>query len=128
MLLLAPLAHARLADSGWPPWGYAAQTEEPPSAIASPGAASPARVSFDMLMLVYKRVVSPVAGKHCPMYPSCSSYAVDAVREHGTVVGLLMAFDRLHRCGHDLRFYELVYVEGRLLRYDPVSNGVLSAP
>jgi len=34
-------------------------------------------------------------------------------------VGLLATFDRLHRCGHDLHFYQLVLLDGRWLRYDP---------
>jgi len=104
----------------WPPWDYSGTAEEEVGALPVPSAVSPARMGFTGLMSIYKRFISPVSGKHCPMYPSCSTYGRDAVAERGVFIGLFMAFDRLHRCGHDLRFYVVVFSEGIQLRYDPV--------
>jgi putative component of membrane protein insertase Oxa1/YidC/SpoIIIJ protein YidD len=37
----------------------------------------------------------------CPMYPGCSSYALEAIEKHGTLIGWVMTCDRLMRCGRD---------------------------
>jgi putative membrane protein insertion efficiency factor len=46
----------------------------------------------------YRRWVSPALPARCKYYPSCSGYAVDAVRELGVVRGLIVAAWRLARC------------------------------
>ncbi len=50
------------------------------------------------LVRLYQRLVSPLLGPRCKYYPSCSQYAVDALREHGFVRGLTLAAWRLLRC------------------------------
>ena len=47
---------------------------------------------------VYQYTLSPLLGPRCRYYPSCSNYAVDALREHGAVRGLGLAAWRLLRC------------------------------
>lgn len=47
---------------------------------------------------VYQRVVSPLLGPSCRFYPSCSSYAVTALRIHGPFVGLYLSVARVLRC------------------------------
>ena len=46
----------------------------------------------------YQYLISPLLGNHCRFYPSCSSYALDALKEHGTLRGLSLAVRRLTRC------------------------------
>ena len=46
----------------------------------------------------YQRVVSPLIGPRCKYYPSCSEYAVQAVRRYGILRGLVLAAWRLLRC------------------------------
>jgi putative membrane protein insertion efficiency factor len=46
----------------------------------------------------YRAVVSPWYGQVCRYYPSCSQYALDAVRAHGAVKGSWLAIRRLGRC------------------------------
>lgn len=46
----------------------------------------------------YQRVVSPMFPARCRFYPSCSHYAVDALRERGAGIGLVLAAYRLLRC------------------------------
>jgi putative membrane protein insertion efficiency factor len=46
----------------------------------------------------YRRVVSPFLGQRCRFAPSCSAYAVDAIRMHGTIRGLWLAACRIARC------------------------------
>jgi len=47
---------------------------------------------------VYQYTISPLLGPRCRYYPSCSNYAVEALREHGAVRGLGLATWRLLRC------------------------------
>jgi hypothetical protein len=42
--------------------------------------------------------VSPLFGPRCKYYPSCSSYAIEAVRVHGALRGTCMAVWRVLRC------------------------------
>jgi uncharacterized protein len=47
---------------------------------------------------LYQRAVSPLMGRHCKYHPTCSAYAVEAVREFGVARGLVLAGWRLLRC------------------------------
>ncbi|WP_413451698.1 membrane protein insertion efficiency factor YidD [Georgenia phoenicis] len=51
-----------------------------------------------LLVRGYQLVVSPWFGPSCRYYPSCSAYAVTALRRHGAVRGLVLAGWRLLRC------------------------------
>jgi putative membrane protein insertion efficiency factor len=46
----------------------------------------------------YQRWVSPALAPRCRYYPTCSAYAVQAIRELGPVRGLILAGWRLLRC------------------------------
>ena len=49
----------------------------------------------------------------CPMHPNCSAYSLSAIKKHGALIGWLMAFDRLIRCGMDeTRLSPEVMVDG----------------
>ncbi len=47
---------------------------------------------------VYQRAISPALPQRCKYHPSCSQYAVDAVRGFGILRGLVLAGWRLLRC------------------------------
>jgi putative membrane protein insertion efficiency factor len=47
---------------------------------------------------LYRLLISPLLGPHCRFYPSCSSYALQALRAHGPFRGLLLTLSRLMRC------------------------------
>jgi putative membrane protein insertion efficiency factor len=51
-----------------------------------------------MLVRVYQVVISPLLGPRCRFYPSCSSYALQALRVHGPLRGVALAGWRLLRC------------------------------
>jgi uncharacterized protein len=63
-------------------------------------AALSAAIAFVVLLpvRVYRRLISPALPARCKYYPSCSSYAVEAVRELGPLRGLVLAGWRLARC------------------------------
>lgn len=46
----------------------------------------------------YQCVVSPLLGRHCRFEPSCSQYAIDALRIHGPIRGSGYAVWRILRC------------------------------
>ncbi|MDR3359461.1 MAG: membrane protein insertion efficiency factor YidD [Bifidobacteriaceae bacterium] len=50
------------------------------------------------LIVAYQRLVSPLTAQRCRFYPSCSSYALVAVRRHGLVKGGALSLARLVRC------------------------------
>lgn len=47
---------------------------------------------------LYQRLISPALPRRCRYHPTCSAYAVDAVREFGLLRGLVLAGWRLLRC------------------------------
>jgi putative membrane protein insertion efficiency factor len=47
---------------------------------------------------IYQRVISPFLPRRCKYYPSCSEYAVQALRSYGILRGLVLAGWRLLRC------------------------------
>lgn len=47
---------------------------------------------------LYRRLISPALPPRCRFYPSCSAYAVQAVRELGVVRGFVVAGWRVLRC------------------------------
>ena len=47
---------------------------------------------------VYQRVISPAIPRRCKYEPTCSRYAVDAIREYGILRGLVLGVWRLLRC------------------------------
>ena len=46
----------------------------------------------------YQLFISPLFGPRCRFYPSCSAYAVIALRTHGPLRGSWLAVWRLLRC------------------------------
>jgi hypothetical protein len=50
------------------------------------------------LIRCYQLALSPLLPPACRFYPSCSNYALDAVREHGALRGGWLALRRLARC------------------------------
>lgn len=53
---------------------------------------------------LYRRVISPAKTAffgplaHCRFSPSCSAYALEAVRVHGVLGGMWLALKRIGRC------------------------------
>jgi putative membrane protein insertion efficiency factor len=49
-------------------------------------------------IMAYQRLISPALPRRCRYEPTCSSYAVQALREYGILRGLVLATWRLLRC------------------------------
>ena len=50
------------------------------------------------LIRFYQKHISPLLPPMCRYYPTCSNYAVEAIRVHGAFKGTLLAVLRLMRC------------------------------
>lgn len=59
------------------------------------------------ILKLYRYALSPLLGSNCRFHPSCSAYAIEALRKHGLLAGLKLTIWRLLRCnpwcagGHD---------------------------
>jgi len=53
-----------------------------------------------LLFLVrsYKAVLSPLLGRHCRYYPTCSEYMAQAIEKYGPARGVWIGLKRLARC------------------------------
>jgi len=80
----------------------------------------------NVVINIYKHYISPIDGDRCPMYPSCSQYAKEAFHRYGFFKGLILTFDRLLRCGSDLRHYREIRVNHTPCYLDPVDDNVIS--
>ena len=50
------------------------------------------------LIRVYQRCISPLVPPCCRYTPTCSCYALEALRKHGLIKGNYLAFRRILRC------------------------------
>ena len=50
------------------------------------------------LIRFYQTAVSPMLPPRCRFVPTCSQYALEAVRKHGAVKGAVLAAKRIARC------------------------------
>ncbi|WP_428833119.1 membrane protein insertion efficiency factor YidD [Porphyromonas macacae] len=46
----------------------------------------------------YKTVISPLTPPSCRFTPTCSTYAVEALKKHGPFKGLWLTIKRILRC------------------------------
>jgi putative membrane protein insertion efficiency factor len=50
------------------------------------------------LIRLYQWTLSPLLGGSCRFLPTCSAYAIEAVRTHGAWRGIILAARRLSAC------------------------------
>lgn len=57
-------------------------------------------LSYPLIFLVrlYQVTLSPLIGGSCRFHPTCSNYAIGALREHGPFKGLYLSVKRILRC------------------------------
>ena len=62
------------------------------------GIASALTALMILLIRIYQRCVSPMLGQNCRFVPTCSQYAVEALRRHGPLKGGWLTIRRILRC------------------------------
>ena len=124
---LAVPAVANAADL-WPePWSVNAVAPVTPEAgkVQKAKPAPPVRqTSLPKIFLLgavrfYQVGISPADGASCNLYPTCSGYAVHALRKQGPIVGFVMTAERVMR-NHVGEHYPTIYKFGRWRNHDPV--------
>ncbi len=50
------------------------------------------------LITVYRLVISPLKPQTCRFYPTCSAYALEAIKKYGPIKGCGLAVKRILRC------------------------------
>jgi putative membrane protein insertion efficiency factor len=53
---------------------------------------------FIALIKLYQWIISPVLGPKCRYTPSCSQYALEALKKYGPLKGGWLALRRISRC------------------------------
>ena len=61
---------------------------------------------------IYRLLISPLTGKNCRFEPTCSEYALTALKTHGIFYGSYLSIKRILKC-HPFSRYS---------GYDPVPN------
>ena len=62
---------------------------------------------FIALIRLYQLIISPLFGPKCRFTPTCSQYALQALKKYGVFKGTWLAIKRISRChpwgghGHD---------------------------
>lgn len=59
---------------------------------------SPLAWFFLGVIKAYRTVISPLSQPKCKFYPTCSTYALEAVHTHGGIKGIMLATHRIFRC------------------------------
>jgi uncharacterized protein len=81
-------------------WVFDARRTAVPPSDAHPVGLLSRYLAMSLIRLIdaYKRLVSPLLGPHCRFHPTCSRYAMEAIRIYGPMRGSVRALARLARC------------------------------
>jgi hypothetical protein len=74
------------------------------------------------LVMVHRNYISPIDGKTCPMYPSCSKYSLLCFEKHGFFVGWVMTCDRLLHEADEMRKAPVISINRVERFHDPLEN------
>lgn len=53
---------------------------------------------FILIIRIYQLVISPLIGPKCRFTPTCSQYALEALKKYGVFKGSWLAMKRISRC------------------------------
>ena len=53
---------------------------------------------FICLLKLYQWIISPWLGQKCRYTPTCSNYAIEALKKYGPVKGLWLTLKRVSKC------------------------------
>jgi putative membrane protein insertion efficiency factor len=53
---------------------------------------------FILLIKIYQKILSPVLGPQCRFTPTCSNYALEALKKYGVFKGSWLAIKRISKC------------------------------
>lgn len=53
---------------------------------------------FIFLIRLYQKLLSPLLGNNCRFQPTCSNYAIQAIKLHGVLKGTWLTLKRILKC------------------------------
>lgn len=53
---------------------------------------------FISIVIIYKKCISPFLPPACIYYPTCSTYAIEALKKYGPLKGTFLAVKRILKC------------------------------
>ena len=53
---------------------------------------------FIFILRFYQIFISPIKGKTCRFYPTCSQYAIQALEKYGLLKGSYLSMKRILKC------------------------------
>lgn len=53
---------------------------------------------FILIIRFYQKEISPLKGPTCRFHPTCSAYAIEAIKKYGAIKGGFLAIKRILRC------------------------------
>jgi hypothetical protein len=112
------------AHAAWNPPDW----EKSPARSSDAGPVNTGSVVLSGALGFYRSFLSPTLGARCPSYPSCSTYALEAVRRHGPLLGAALTSGRLLSEADEAAFAPRILVNGKLYVYDPVPGVFLTGP
>lgn len=56
------------------------------------------KVLLIKLIHLYRKYISPLSPPTCRFYPTCSTYTLEAIEEHGALVGGYLSIKRILKC------------------------------
>lgn len=74
------------------------------------------------LIRFFRASITLVDGNRCPMYPTCSHYAEQALAKHGPTVGTLLLVDRLFHEWSEMSVAPTLEVHGVERFWDPLEE------
>ena len=61
-------------------------------------AAVPVQNTFICFIKIYQKILSPLMGGQCRFFPSCSEYAIMAIKKDGIIKGTVKSLWRILKC------------------------------
>ena len=57
-------------------------------------------IIFPLLIIikVYQLLISPILRSNCRFLPTCSEYAIESLKSHGLIKGIILTIKRIARC------------------------------
>ena len=57
-------------------------------------------IIFPLLIIikVYQLLISPILQGNCRFLPTCSEYAIESLKSHGLIKGIILTIKRIARC------------------------------
>lgn len=116
LLLLCLMTPAQAAP--WGPW----DSMPPLGKNALRGKDAPDFHPLKAGVRFFQKFISPVDGPRCPMYPTCSAYALEALDKHGPILGVMLTVDRLFHESDPREHRHPIQFGDRVRFHDPLEN------